>query len=465
MRFWNQKLSLRKFTFYELAQIFCSVAIFTLPLRIRSLVYSSSSYELGFFNEYASFFVYLSEIFCLLAFFFLGVAYLRRQSVPLNFTPLKQYLNPFLALLGLSVLVIPFAHDPFLALIFFWRTFEFTLVAVLLGAGLLNRFWMIKVLTATFFLQAILGVGQYLASGSLGLAFLGESWAEALTFNVAKVVLPNASVAVRGLGTLAHANILGGVLALVLLLLVSYSSSPLPDAEKQRDGSAEFRPYKSLIAYFAAVILEVGLFFTFSRAAYLAFFTGLAVLVIFEFRRRAVSSFLAVLIFAVLMTAFGSPFFVRLGEEFYDQHSGLRTEAVVDFGRVVQFKRSAEIMQNRPLGTGRGSYIFALAQQDEHLQNYQLQPVHNFFALKAAEESAIVALAWLALFGALAFQALRQRKFTALAVLIGAFVLAQFDHYLADSFAGEFSLFLVFGFVLAELTAESRYFKKMSLRA
>ncbi len=409
-------------TFYSLAQFFLAATIFTLPWRVRSLVYSDSAYELGFFNEYASYFIHLSEIFLLLTLLCTGLTLATTKVAPFKIAPLKQYLWPVLALLAVSSVAIPFASDPMLALLFFWRTLELALLMLLIGVGLLDRFTVLKVLTVTLFLQAVLGVGQYLAGGSLGFAFLGESVAAAETFNVAKVLLPDGTVVLRALGTLAHANILAGLLALGLLLAAAL-------------------PRKSFLVYFTAVTLEIGLFFTFSRAAYLAFFVGLLVLLALEFRRRLVSVFLATTLFALLIFFFGSPFFVRFGE-------------VSDApSRFTQLELAGQVIVENPLGTGRGGYATALQAAQTDLQPYQLQPVHNFFALKAAEESLLTALAWFTLFATLSYYAWQQKKFTALAVLAGAFVLAQFDHYLADSFAGEALLFVGFGFVLAELAS------------
>ncbi len=426
--------SIPRLSIQSLAQFFLVATIFTLPWRIRSLVYASSAYEVGFFNEYAAYFVYLSEIFLLLAIFFTGLLFVTQRTVSsLQLQTLKKYLWPVLVLLALSVVALPFANDSFLALLFFWRTLALVALMLLLGVGLLSRSALIKVTVITLFFQAILGVGQYFAGGSLGFALFGESIANETTFNVAKVLLPDGTVALRALGTLAHANILGGLLALGLLFAAAL-------------------PRKNILAYFTIIILEVGLFFTFSRAAYLAFFLGLLILLILEFRRRLISAFLATALFAVLVSVFGSPFFVRFGEV-----SNAPT-------RLTQLELATQMIYENPLGVGRGSYVAALSKIQPDLQPYQLQPVHNFFALKAAEEGMVVALAWLVFFGTFVYWTWHEKKFTALAVLMATFVLAQFDHYLADSFAGEALLFVAFGFTLAELTQPSLEFAKRTLK-
>lgn len=412
-------------SFLRASQLFFGVAIFLIPLRLQSLVYSTEAYQLGFFNEYTAIFIHVSELLFLVAFGLLGLAFMRGEKLPPDFTlaPLQKFAPLFLPLLAFSVAVIPFAADPLLALFFFWQLLGLLAAAAFLATGLFDRTLFIKIFVAAFFFQAVLAIGQYLAEGALGAWWLGESLFDANTFNVAKVVLPSGEIAVRGMGTLAHANIFGGLVAIALLLLAALAR-------------------KSMLAYFAALTLLSGMFFSFSRAAYLAFFVGLAVLLIFQFRRRLVSITIATILFAALVFAFGDPFFVRFGE------------SAAPPSRSAQITTALEIARDQPLGVGRGSYTTALSEQNPRLAHFQLQPVHNFFALKLVEESAAVALAWLAIFVVLAINAFRRKKFTALALLATAFVLANFDHYLADSFVGEASLLLLFGFVVAELSGE-----------
>jgi hypothetical protein len=416
-------------------QILFGLGLFVLPFQIRSLIFASDkSWQLGFFNEYSAFFIYLSEIFFLLSLVFCGLLLIKKKSQIFNETifqkedikTLQKIAPVFLILLATSILVIPFANIPLLSLLNFWRLLLLLGVAIILILEIFPKNLALKILLASFFIQALLGISQYLASGDLGIHFFGESFFDAKTFNVAKIILPDGFVAVRGMGTTAHANILGGLLALVLLL------------------SAKLKR-KSVLIYFCTIFVLVGMFFSFSRAAYLAFFIGLIILLIGEFRRKIFSIFVASLIFGLLLINFGQPFFLRLAtkNEFPN--------------RLDQITTALEISQKNPLGVGQGNFTFALAENSPYLKHWQLQPVHNFFILKLIEESILVALAWLIIFIQFAIWALREKNFTTLAVLATSFVLANLDHYFATSFAGEAMLILIFGFCVEGIKIEHRF--------
>jgi hypothetical protein len=421
---------LNKTSFGRLARVFFGLALFTLPLRITTLFYAGSAYTSGYFNEYAAFFLYGSEVLLWLSLLAFGIAVLLGERPKLALSVLRPVAQPALVLLAVSSVAAVLAADPLLALLQLWRLLELYLLAGLLAVGFLPHLIVLRILVASFALQALLGVWQYSGGGSLGLAFLGESFAEPATFNVAKVLLPDGTLAIRALGTLAHANILGGLLVLVLLLFAAY-------------------PYKSFWHYLLAVLLLVGLFFTFSRAAFLAFFLGLGALVAFNFRRRIVSAFAAVSTFALLILLFGSPLFIRFGE----------TGAALA-GRTEQLVTAWQIYQCAPLGVGAGGYTTALAEAVPDLPVHALQPVHNFFVLVAVEQSPLVALLWLYIFGLLAYHAIRQRRGTALAGILAVFTLAQFDHYFQTAFAGQALLFVSLAFVLVQLATPEDFTRK-----
>ncbi|MFH1375512.1 MAG: O-antigen ligase family protein [Patescibacteria group bacterium] len=421
-----------RINFYFFAQIFFGSGIFLLPLRLRSLVHTGSAYDLGFFNEYAAAFISLSEVLFLLAFLFLGLTFAFQKDFQPQLPPIKKYTYPLLALFVASVLVIPWATDPLLALLNFWRMLLLAAVALAIALRIFNRYAVVKILAAAVFLQAGLGIAQYLAEGGLGVALLGESFFTADTFNVAKIVLPGGEIALRGMGTLPHANIFGGLLAVTLLLLAAH-------------------PRKSAPLYFATIVILTGLFFSFSRAAYLAFFLGLFVLVVFQFKRRLVSALASFSIFGILLLAFGDPFFVRINEG-----SGIPP-------RSTQIYQALMLSRENPLGVGQGGYVASLAELNPDLEFWQLQPVHNFFALKLAEESLAVVLAWLAIFALLAFWSLKEKKFEVLALLVTVFLLMNFDHYFADNFTATAVLWIGLGFAVGALAEEDHEFKKSVL--
>ncbi|MFH0776708.1 MAG: O-antigen ligase family protein [Patescibacteria group bacterium] len=429
MLFWRK---IARPDFLRLSQVFFGLGLFCLPFQIRSLVYFGQSYSRGFFDEYLAFFIQASEIFFLLAFVWLGLAFIF-QRVATKIPPAKLLL-PFGILFACEILILPLARDPLLALLHFWRTLEFAGTAFFIASGIFGSRSVVRILAAALFFQAALGTAQFFAQGDLGLHFLGEPFFDASTFNIAKTFSALGEVLPRGLGTLAHANILGGLAALTLLALANYDR-------------------KHHLVYFVAVMILAGLFFSFSRAAVLAFFAGLTVLLIFQTRRRIISALAAFVVFGALLLAFPAPFFARFGAAAGDSIS-----------RLDQIFQALEISRENPLGVGRSDFTAALAEKYPDLPFYALQPVHNFFVLKTAEESVFVALAWLVIFAWLAFWSWREKKFEALALLVALFLLANWDHYFASNFAGEAFWWIVFGLVIAEISSKAE-FKKSSLKS
>ncbi len=422
MRFWRK---ISRPNFLRLAQISFGLGLFILPLRIRSLVYFGESYTGGFFDEYLAFFVQASEILFLIAFVFLGFAFIFSQ-IELE-SPSPRLLVPFVILLAVEILVVPFAHDPLLALLEFWRTLEFAAAAFLIASGIFGARSVVRILAAAIFCQSALAVAQFFAQGDIGLHFFGESFFDTTTFNIAKTSAANGETLIRGMGTLAHANILGGIAALTLIALTNYSR-------------------KHPLVYFVSAVIFAGLFFSFSRAAALAFFLALGVLVIFQFRRRIFSAAVATALFVTLLIFFGAPFFAR----FADSAPSLPT-------RSAQIVAAVTLARENILGTGRGSFTAVLAEKFPQLDFYAVQPVHNFFVLKTAEESIFTPLAWITIFGTLAFFAFKKQKFEALALVVAAFTLANFDHYLSTNFSGEAFLWLALGIVVSEISAKPRF--------
>jgi hypothetical protein len=420
-----------KINLLRLSQLFFGLAIFSLPLKIRSLVFFGESYATGFFNEYLAFFIHASEIFLLLAFLTLGGVFIFEKKIELEIPPPK-FLLPFLILLGASIAVVPFSESPILALLHFWRLLEFSLAAFFIVAKIFDFYAVLRILAVAIFLQAALACAQFFAGGELGFHVFGESFFTVDTFNIAKTVLPSGEVLVRGMGTLPHANILGGLAAVTLLLFATF-------------------PRKNILAYFASGVILAGMFFSFSRAALLAFFAGLTILLVFQFRRRIISAAAATVIFGILLIGFGSSFFTHLQSN------------SPGFSRLAQIGQAGQIASENISGVGWGNYTVTLAQNFPKLEFYQLQPVHNFFALKIVEESILVALAWLGIFGMLGWWSFRQKKFEALAVLTAIFLLANLDHYFATNFTAEAVLWLAFAFVVLEISEGKPEFKKSVL--
>ncbi|MDP3957426.1 MAG: hypothetical protein Q8Q10_02905 [bacterium] len=152
-----------------------------------------------------------------------------------------------------------------------------TFIGKLLGYFSQCSTWNILQITLTMviisgFFQSIVAILQFISQKSLGLTTLGESIFNTYDLGIAKIVI-NGDVFIRSYGFFPHPNILGGFLALSLLITMIY---PLI-----------FRLKMFHVEHIIDIWLYRGLIFTqllalslsFSKSAIIAFIIGLVILV------------------------------------------------------------------------------------------------------------------------------------------------------------------------------------------
>jgi O-antigen ligase len=293
--------------------------------------------------------------------------------------------------------------------------------------------------------QSIVGIMQVLNQRSLGLQHLGELVLDP-TWEGVSIIWAEGSPLLRAYGLTDHPNILGGCLAFGLLMLTGLYMN---HKETWR---------KSLVGVYSLVAL--GLLLTYSRSAWLALASGLALLILPSLfsRQRQVIINLAVLSGVVLMVLL--PFIWR-----YAPHLGVRLNVGGSFEAVPQEMQSLSERQllnrvsnqlfaeNALLGVGLGALPIAMSQQfPDFPANYQ--PAHFVLLVSAAETGilggtfyAILMLApWLALW------VLRRRQqayppelILASAMLLAATMISFFDYYTWSLFPGRMWQWLIWG--------------------
>ena len=122
-------------------------------------------------------------------------------------------------------------------------------------------------LVAMIAVQAVVALGQYADQRSLGLGALGE-YVLAPDLGVSVVTGTNGVRYLRAYGLTDHPNILGGILAIAILLLIGI----LATRTRRRPGAVD------LLTGATVALGAAALFATFSRAAWLGAIVGLVVL-------------------------------------------------------------------------------------------------------------------------------------------------------------------------------------------
>ncbi len=179
----------------------------------------------------------------------------------------------------------------------------------------------------------------------------------------------------RAYGSFTNPNILGGFLAICLIILIVLII--LAELKKEK-----------ILLWFSLPIVLVGLFFTFSKNAFLALIIGLLFLSIFIFLSQDKKTkiifgkilFVSLAVWAILFAIYQQPVLTRLqGETRLEQKSF--TE------RATYLAQAKELIAvNWLQGVGLGNYTLALYNRSlEKLASYEYQPVHNVYLLVLAE--------------------------------------------------------------------------------
>ncbi len=327
-------------------------------------------------SQYLTFSLYATEVLLVLI-LILALIYklLNRdwEIVFLNYKVLDFYIL-FLALLIVAAISIFFSPDQNAA----W----YYLLKMLEGLGLLClainfKFRYLKLVGALILagtIQSGLGIYQFFTQQVWASKWLGMAEQLPQTLGVS-VVETAGSRLLRAYGSLPHPNILAGFLVISFLLLVV----SLILARHQ---------WEKIILWVCAPVILIGLFFTFSKGAFLSLSIAFFFLAIFigfsrdatALRKLGALVLIGIITFSFLGIIYRGPLFTRI-------NSQDRLEVKSQQERAQYLDQAKELLKNNWLtGVGLGNYTLALYNKDlSKFPSYSYQPVHNVYLLVAAE--------------------------------------------------------------------------------
>ena len=402
-----------------LTQGFFALFLFSIPFQIRTLIYDTAAYENGLFSEYLAGFIYISDIFLILAAIFFGVYLLLTH----HFHDVSFGNKNILKILGLIIIVslIPliWAQFPGLILKDIFHLFEFGLIYILiLNIPVDTKVWLRIIIFSGLF-QAIIAAFQFLFQSDLGLQFLGEKVLEKGQTGVDLFAWQGSEI-LRSFGTLTHPNVLAGFLIITLFLGALYLH------ETYETPKTHETP-KTLTTQIITFFLFLGLLITFSRSAWIALIIGV-ILLFKSFKPKWFAKHIHLIgvIFLAISVVFLTSVFNKDVYQVRLELMGIGSKTVIE----------------NPLGVG--SSHFTLAMQDtasKVLKPHEYQPVHNIFMMGAVENGFLGLILFIALWYFI-FKEIWKHKdgpegkiFFSLFLII--FIFWNIDHYFYDIYAGQ----------------------------
>lgn len=305
-----------------------------------------------------------------------------------------------------------------------------------------------RILAAKYFIagagvQSALGIYQFLTQSTFSFKWLGLVTHPIQELGTSVVALEGGDRILRAYGAFSHPNVFAGYLLVAILLSIFVL----------------YREQKNNFLKLAVILEFTALFFTFSRAAWIAL--ALSFLSIFFFQYKSViapvsasggsearQSFRKLSVFVILLFFFLGMFYWPLIYTRVSHDSRLEIQSTQE--RVVGYKEAIQIWETSALvGVGAGNYTVALSEINPNQAGYAYQPVHNVPFLFLSEFGVIGVLLLFGIgvtFYRVGIQA-SVKKYQTL-FLIGIFLLLSlFDHYLYSSYLGLLLSAIYFSFI------------------
>ena len=340
-------------------------------------------------------------------------------------------------------LSIFWSDNKLLSFYFFMINFSGVLLFLIIQGSALNfkKFSFSLILSATF--GSILGLYQFFNQSVFANKWFGIS--EHFAWQGGVSVIEDASFRfLRAYGNMPHPNILGGFLAIIILLSLG----------------AYFKAHKAEIRWkiFLVATLPINflaLLTTFSRSAALALFIG-GILIVFYFliieKSKKKKDFMVIFYALIVLTFI---FFTAYGNLISSRawiDSRLETKSIND--RKIYIQEAKKIIAKEPvLGIGLGNYTEKIS-KDKNInwEIWRIQPVHNIYLL-IFSEIGIIGFSTLMLFIVLNLmevpKIIKEQNTNRVIfsfIFISLLILSLFDHWLWTTSLGIIIFWMILGF-------------------
>jgi len=445
--------------FKKVGEILLYLLAFLLPIQTRFII-RPGVVNFGYL-EYGTISLYLTDIILVVWLSFLVINFLLPK--PKKFLDLNLNLFPGKPKVDYALIALVFLELVVFASVFFA---PYVLLAVykyaLLLMGIIvflivrqgeffNRLKLIYCFLAGIFLQAALAFYQFITQSTFASKLLGLSLHDPSVPGVSVVEAYNSQGLLvrwlRSYGGLDHPNILGGVLAIGIIILVGL----LVERHKWKIVAKHLRLFV-IVNYSLIFFFSVALLFTFSHAAYLAAGFGVALVLLLSdschLRTKMDPKSLDcgfILGFSMLFIVVWSMLFSSIDVRLFNAS---RLEQMSNQERISGYVQGLQSIASRPLsGWGVGNYYLSLYVREPYFQSYFYQPVHNVFLLVAAEVGIPGAMLFIIFLGILLWHKMKNSRNNGLSValIFALLIMAMVDHWLWSLHFGILFFWLVLG--------------------
>lgn len=298
------------------------------------------------------------------------------------------------------------------------------------SAKLVIRYFLIGLIV-----PALLAIWQFFTQSTFACKYLGLAY-HASNILGDSVIETGSGRFLRAYGPFDHPNILGGVMALAVILVL-YSSL------KKEIGRNERLFYLISFSLFYLALLV-----SFSRAAWLALLVGGPFILLSAWRRGKFEKKLIAL-FIILLIGISAVLIIPNQDLFLSRaqaNSRLELKSVSE--RKIYLEQSQQVIkESKLIGVGVGNYILNLQKIIPGQEFWYYQPVHNYWLLVLAELG-ILGLITVILFWWIIFRAGLKNGLGPIVLALGVFSL--FDHWLWTQNIGILVFFMVAGLLFRE---------------
>ena len=371
--------------------------VFLLPIQTRWIIKAGDT-------EYLSYSLYGTDILLILVLLLFAIYkflifnfQFSNNFQLINFPTKPKFLTWYFigGLALMSAVSVFFAASKLLAL--------YKLGWLILGIGLFwlivsanyNRLKLIYAMLYGLFFQAFLGIWQFLTQSSFANKWLGMASHDGANLGVSVIETIGADGIgerwLRAYAGLDHPNVLGGMLAIGIILFINDIIS------RKELFNFQFSIFNfqiifndkisKAINWAFLVVFTAALFFSFSRAAWLGLTVGLMVLLFGAVIKKdwlAQKNILQTILISgavifILFLQYPNLAITRL-------YAGDRLEVKSTNERVESIKNSWPIIKNNWLfGAGLGNYTLALSRQMPEQEIFYYQPAHSVYLLVLSE--------------------------------------------------------------------------------